>query len=317
MTGRTGIRLWVAVVVIPLLVSCTPSVRLPGPLTGAPALSEDYFLARDGARLPLKSWLPDRGRPSAVIIALHGFNDYSNFFATPGSWLAARGIASYAYDQRGFGAAPGRGYWPGTAALIDDLTSLIELIRDRHPETPVYLLGESMGAAVIMVATTGDRPALNVAGVILSAPAVWGRSTMPWYQTTALWLSAHTMPGLTLTGRGLKIVASDNRQMLLALGRDPLVINKTRIDTLYGLTGLMDAALAAAADLKLPSLILYGKQDQIIPKEPTERMLASLPIDTSGRRKIVTYENGYHMLLRDLQAEVVWSDIADWVGGGL
>ncbi len=323
MTGRRAIRIWAAVLIVPVLLSCAPVTRLPGPDLAAPALNGDHFLARDGARLPLKSWLPDgvrpttraTARPTAVIIALHGFNDYSNFFDAPGAWLATRGIASYAYDQRGFGAAPGRGYWPGTTALIDDLGTLNALVRARHPGVPVYVLGESMGGAVALVAASGERSGLNVDGVILSAPAVWGRATMPWYQTGALWISAHTVPGVTLSGRGLKIVASDNIEMLRALGRDPLVIKETRIDAIYGLTELMDAALEASARLVLPALILYGEKDEIIPREPTERMLASLPEAGKDRRKVVYYENGYHMLLRDLQAETVWSDIAAWIGG--
>ncbi len=315
MTGRRILAGLIAALVLPVLLSCAPITRLAGPDISRPVLGGDHFLARDGARLPLKSWLPKTGHPAAVVIALHGFNDYSNFFEAPGSWLAARGIASYAYDQRGFGAAPDHGYWPGTDALIEDLGTLGALIKARHPGVPVYLLGESMGGAVVMVAATRSPSTLAIDGIILSAPAVWGRLTMPWYQTSALWLSAHTVPGVTLTGRGLKIVASDNIEMLMALGRDPLVIKETRIDAIYGLTDLMDAALEASRTLALPTLILYGDKDEIIPREPTERMLARLPEAGKARRKVVFYENGYHMLLRDLQAEVVWTDIAKWIGG--
>ncbi len=314
MIRRRTIGVLATAIVVPVLLSCAPNIRPSGPDLGPPMLGEDYFLAGDGARLPLKSWLPKTAPPSAVIIALHGFNDYSNFFNKPGAWLAARGVASYAYDQRGFGAAPNRGYWPGAEALVDDLTALNRLIRDRHPGLPVFLLGESMGAAVVMVAAA-SKAAPGIDGVILSAPAVWGRATMPWYQAGALWLSAHTVPGVTLTGRGLKIVASDNNEMLLALGRDPLVIKETRIDAIYGLSGLMDAALAAADSLTLPALVLYGEKDEVIPPEPVRRMLASLPERGRDRRKVVFYRNGYHMLLRDLQAETVWSDIAEWIDG--
>ncbi len=65
----------------------------------------------------------------------------------------------------------------------------------------------------------------------------------------ALWIGARLMPGLTLTGRGLGIKPSDNIAMLRALSRDPLVIKETRVDTIYGLVNLMDAALAAAPRL--------------------------------------------------------------------
>ena len=68
------------------------------------------------------------------------------------------------------------------------------------------------------------------------------------------------MPGLTLTGRGLKIKPSDNIEMLRALARDPLVIKATRVDTIYGLVDLMDAALASAPRLDAPMFVMYGAQ---------------------------------------------------------
>jgi alpha-beta hydrolase superfamily lysophospholipase len=97
--------------------------------------------------------------------------------------------------------------------------------------------------------------------------------------------------------------------MRRALSRDPLVIRATRIDSIYGLTNLMDAALLHAGKLQLPTLVLYGKNDQIIPKEPTFRMLEKMPKTT----RTAFYEKGYHMLLRDLQREKPLTDIAVWI----
>lgn len=114
------------------------------------------------------------------------------------------------------------------------------------------------GAVVINAMTRPGKPA--VAGVILAAPAVWGRDTMPWYQTSLLWTLYHTVPWMTLTGKGLKIMPSDNIEMLRALGRDPLVIKETRVDAIYGLTNLMDNALGAAEKLDDETLLLYGQK---------------------------------------------------------
>ena len=108
-----------------------------------------------------------------------------------------------------------------------------------------------MGAAVILAAYgNGDRPEAD--GVVLSAPAVWSRDHMPFYQRGALWLGARTVPWMKLTGRGLEIRASDNDDMLRALGADPLVIKETRIDAIHGLVDLMDTALEAAPSLRSP-----------------------------------------------------------------
>jgi acylglycerol lipase len=288
--------------------ACSPQVNHPGKQVVKPKLENGYFIAGDGSTLPVRTWLPGNNPATAVIVALHGFNDYSNFFASPGNYLSRHGIACYAYDQRGFGGAPGHGLWSGIEAYTNDLTVFITEIRARHPGVPLYVLGESMGGAVTIVAMTGTN-APHVDGIILVAPAVWGRETMPWYQRWLLAVASHTLPWMQLTGKGLHRSASDNSEVLRALGRDPLFIKDTRIDAVYGLTNLMDEALSRAGKLHIPTLVQYGGNDQIIPKEPMFRMLEKMPRKT--RRAF--YERGYHMLLRDLQGEKPLADIAAWI----
>lgn len=288
--------------------ACSPLVNYPGADISAARIEKTHFITADGSLLPLRSWLPRDTPVKAVIIALHGFNDYSNFFTSSGDFLSSRGIACYAYDQRGFGSAPGRGLWAGVEAYTKDLTAFAAVVRKLHHNIPLYVLGDSMGGAVTIVSLTGSNPP-DVDGAILVAPAVWGRDTMPWYQRWLLAVGSHTVPWMELTGKGIKITPSDNIEMLRKLGRDPLVIKATRIDTMYGLTNLMDAALARAKQLNLPTLVQYGEHDQIIPKKPMLLMLEEMPTTT---RKAF-YKNGYHMLLRDLQGEKPLTDIAAWI----
>ena len=297
-----------------LLAACTARVQEPANGAARPAspptLSEDAFIAADGLSLATRVW-PAQGAPSAVIVAVHGFNDYSNAFAAPGAWWAARGITTYAFDQRGFGRDPRAGVWPGTAPLVRDLCTVIAKVRASHPTAPVYALGASMGGAVIMVAATepGCRDVAALGGLILVAPAVRGRSTLNPLYRTALWLGAHLAPWATVTGRGLGITPSDNVEMLRALSADPLVIKETRIDAVLGMVNLMDAALAAAPRIRLPTLVLYGANDEIIPPRPTRLMLDKW----EGPVRVALNPTGYHMLLRDLGAEAAWRDVLAWV----
>ncbi len=290
--------------------NAVPPAGAPTP----PALAERELVLHDGAHLPLRVWRPD-GKPRAIILALHGFNDYSNAFAGPAADWARQGIATYAYDQRGFGEAPERGRWVGAPRLVADVDAAARLLRQRYPTTPLYLLGESMGGAVAIAAVSGATGAAlpPVDGMILAAPAVWGRATMNVFARVALWTGNELFPGMTLTGRGLHIKPSDNIEMLRALARDPLVIKETRVDTLKGLVDLMDLALAAAPRVSLPMLLLYGERDEIVPKEPTRLWVAHLPEGAHGPRRIAWYAEGYHMLLRDLEAPVVIRDVASWI----
>lgn len=291
--------------------ACAPLVIETGPADRRPWLVDDrWALMDDGMRLPLQVWRPP-GETAAALVALHGFGDYSNAFAEFGPTMAQAGVAVFAADQRGFGRSGRWGRWHGIERMRADARALVALVRAELPGRPVYLMGESMGGAVAMLAMTEAGAA---DGAILSAPAVWGRRWMPAYQAWTLDLAAHTIPWLPLNPRGLPFKPSDNIEMLRRLGRDPLFVKNPRVDAVHGLVDLMDAAQDAAADVRGPLLVLYGGRDELVPKRPTCAALGKLrsrPAD-AGQFRVVLYPNGYHMLFRDLAGGRVVADIAAW-----
>ena len=283
------------------------------PLISSPQWRDTEFVMRDGTALPYSAWLPAEGlAPQAVMIGIHGFNDYRRAFELPGPYWAAQGMAVFAYDQRGFGAAPGRGIWPGQELLISDLEDVIAIARDRYPQVPIYLIGDSMGGGIALLAV--QRPNLQgtVQGVVLNAPAVWGAETFNPFYRWGLWLLAHTVPRWEVTSQGMKIQVSDNIDLLRSLGRDPLMLRGARIDVVYGLVNLMDEALKAAGALPLPTLVLYGLRDEVIPKTAICSLLIRMPEE---KRIFLFYPMGYHLLLRDHQAPTVWKDVWQWIAG--
>ena len=288
------------------LAGCTPAIQGFEDATETPRLAKDTAIVSDGARLPLRVWRARHTR--AVIVAVHGFNDYSNTFSMISPWLNKRGITVYAYDQRGFGKTAQPGVWAGSEVMVSDLRKVASLAKRRHPRAPLYVLGVSMGGAVTMTAL--DGPGIPEAeGAMLVAPAVWGWQAMNPFYKSALWLAAHTVPSMTATGAGLGVQPSDNIPMLRKLGADPLVIKKTRIDSVYGLVTLMDQANDAASRIEIPVLYLYGRKDEIVPKAPTVDVAQRI----TAPKRFVYYKNGWHMLLRDKQRKQVWGDIAAWI----
>jgi alpha-beta hydrolase superfamily lysophospholipase len=258
----------------------------------------------------VRVWLP-AGPPEAVIVAVHGFNDYGAAFAGFGAYAAEHGVAVHAYDQRGFGTSPDAGFWPGSEVLVDDLAEALEAQRTAHPETPVFVLGESMGAAVTITMLAERGPGL-VDGTILSAPAVWGGDQLNLFYRAVLWTANQVAPGYRLTGEDLGVQPTDNREVLIALGRDPLVIKATRVDAIAGLVDLMDRAVESVPGVAGPLLILKGANEQIVPPGSQDALVVRL---TAAPCTVVTYPDGYHLLLRDLQRDVVWRDVLAWVGG--
>lgn len=266
---------------------------------------------KDVMNNPWHHWRTE-GPAKAVILALHGFNDYSNAFEFFAAYANQRDIAVHAYDQRGFGANEDAGRWPGTDRMVADLHRAAEELRQTYPDTPLYVLGESMGGAVTIVAAAGEE-ALAVDGLILVAPAVWGGDQFNIFYRATLWLASTVAPGWKLTGKGLEIWPSDNIDMLRTFSADPLVIKGTRADALAGLVGLMDEAQASLDQLDQDMLILVGEKDEVVPAGAFASMLSKL---NTSSCKDISYPNGYHMLLRDLQREIVYEDIKAWIDEG-
>lgn len=283
-----------------------------------PLLTKSTFISADGYLHPLKVWDAENGKHKAIVVCLHGFNDYSSSFKSLGKYLSTQNIKTIAYDQRGFGGTDSPGYWHGGSVMAEDLSSLVTLIKDKEEDMPVFVLGSSMGGGVVLKAlSTTD---LIVDGAILLAPAVRGRVVMPWYQRTTLWFAAHVIPWVQIGGgasiAGRTITPSDNILALRKMRKDPMIIKKTIIATAWGLVNLMDDALLASNELSANTLLLYGAKDEVIPPYAMKRMMDSLPKESGNITKII-YDEGYHMLLHDLQAERVLFDINLWIQDSL
>lgn len=306
-------RILLGVIVLSLNVlsldACTPPPRSGWHISNKPPDTTGYFAMADGTLLPYRAWLPD-GAPRAVVLALHGMNDSRDAWEYPAPAFTAAGIAVYSPDQRGFGDAPSRGRWTGSHEMAADARQMAQALRAQYPKTRLILMGESMGAAVLMVlATEPDPPPADA--YVLIAPAVWGRAQMNPLMRAGLWVLSNTVPAMTVTGGGgfVHITASDNRAALKRLSEDPLTIHATRWDTIRGLVNLMDTALSAAAKFQAPALFLYGGHDQLVPKRATTAMWRALPPEA----RTAYYPGGYHLLLRDHGRMTPVNDILAWI----
>ena len=285
----------------------TPTKLLPS--------SPTHFNTRDGSTLAARVW--NHSKPQHIVLGVHGFNDYSKSFERLAQHLAAETQATvYAYDQRGFGANPQPGVWPGSEELINNLRYIAAQLRERYPGLPLTVIGESMGGAVALIAAS-ETPGLAADQLILKAPAIWGAQSMPLYQRLSLYTMNLIAPEMSFTGRGLSslgIRPTDDPEVSRDLSRDPLVIKATRVSSLAAVTELMGRA---QTQTNLPSqrtLVLYGLRDKIIPPQPVCDWLTNLNSATPTVLKadFIVYKEGWHMLTRQLNTRETVEDIAHW-----
>jgi len=299
--------------VMALASACAPDFRERGASIAAPEFHDKAIIASDGHALPLTVW-PSVGKPQAIILALHGFTDYSNAFALSAPSWATQGITTYAYDQRGFGAnEPLR--WAGTDTYVTDARQALALLRHKYPDLPIFLLGESMGGAAAILAVTETDTAADVAdGLILVAPAVLDRPQLSEFEHDFLDVTVNLMPWAMSGKRGVPVPPTDNYDLLRAMGRDPLVQKEVRYDQVYGLLLMIEAASARIDSIDLPTLALFGGKDKILPKGAHDYFAShNTGQIATGQTEIHYFPDAYHMMLRDLEALPRREMVAAWV----
>ena len=111
---------------------------------------EGTFTGANQLNLYYQSWNPKQ-KVKGVVVIVHGLGGHSSKYNNIVHHLVDRDFAIYAFDQRGHGRSPGqRGYINSWAELRADLATFLQLVKSETKDCPRFLLGHSLGAAVVL-----------------------------------------------------------------------------------------------------------------------------------------------------------------------
>jgi pimeloyl-ACP methyl ester carboxylesterase len=232
------------------------------------------------------------------------------------------------YDQRGHGSS-GRG--DADHATIEQLAADLEsVLTARVPRGPVVLVGHSMGGMTVL-ALAQRRPELfgtRVAGVALVSTSSGGLADLDFglphlltrLRTAVLPLAAYTMrrrPALAERTRRLArdVVSAATWSLSFsstdvhpALGRyvDAMIAG-TPVDVIaefYPAIAGLDAGGAIEPLRRVPTLVLTGDADKMIPKAHSERIVEQLEGSEDGAPEFVVVPGAGHLVLLERPAQV-------------
>ena len=271
---------------------------------------EDRLTTRDGLNLYEQCWLPEQEAGAAVVV-VHGINEHGGRYAKLAEELNRHGYAVYAIDLRGFGRSDGdRALVRTFDEYVDDVELLLERVSARQPGKPVFLLGHSMGGAI--VALLGITRAPRVRGLILSAPAVLvAGGVFPVLRRLAS-LASMVWPTLRLTRLGCRFISRDPA-VVEAFRNDPLVFHG-RFPVRTGAEILCAAKrIQTHADrLTLPLLVLHGTGDLVADPRGSRLLVARAG---SSDKTLRLYTGLYHEVLSEPEREQVVTDLLAWLDG--
>lgn len=268
------------------------------------------FVAIDGDNIALQDWPLEPGKPvRAVVILIHGLGEHAGRYEQLADRLNDWGFAVRGYDQYGHGESGGaRGGLPTETRLLDDLVDIVDSTRARmEPETPLILLGHSLGGLVAArFVALALRP---VDGLVLSSPAL--DLGLGLVQKLLLAVLPKIAPNLRL-GNGLDpALISHDPAVVAAYRADQQVHDRISARLARFMADAGPATLALAPTWKVPTLLLYAGADKLVNPAGSRAFAAAAPKPMVSSR---CFEGLYHEIFNEIEAEPVFAELEQWLG---
>ena len=301
------------------------------------------FTARDGENLAIYNWhaarrtgagdsqLGDRyAGPRGIVLIVHGLGEHAGRYEGVAQLLLQMGFAVRGYDQRGHGRSDGqRGALPDDDALLEDLAEMVDEARIHgmpFPTTageleaenaaaknlPLIVLGHSLGGLVAArFAALNLRP---IEGLVLSSPALNPGFSL--FQKLFLAASLKFTPSITVSnGLNPKHLSRDP-EVVKAYLEDRLVHNKIspRLGQFIATAG--PATIAAAANWRTPTLLMYAGADKLVNPEGSRRFATLAAQSRTVKPGVVTakcFDGYYHELFNEPEPAPVFELLKTWL----
>ena len=274
----------------------------------------EYFRVSDNTEIFIRHWLPDK-KPQKAILALHGLGQHSGYHRRFGKSLARRGIAYYAFDMRGNGLTRTlHGDIPSIERLYDDVDDFIQYIRQRHPQSVVYVLGHSLGGAFAASWAAERNPMID--GLLILSPAMTATAApvppLNYLKGPAAWMFFPHRPVLEIDSRAYA------RERLSQIINIPEEVDFIVSDELHLRKLSMRFALAAnyfrkrtislAPHIQIPTLTLVGEADPA--RVGAKQFYDALTVTD---KSFILIPDVGHMILQIQETPLIVQEVLAWL----
>lgn len=269
--------------------------------------SEFEFKTFDGLSLFGQSWQPE-DRPRAVVCLVHGIGEHSGRYVHVADSLARAGYTLISFDLRGHGKSEGpHGHIPSYEAIMQDISSLLEVTNKKFPQLPLFLYGHSLGGNLVLNYVLRRQPHLK--GVIATAP--WLRLAFGppaskialGKMTNYIWPSFSQKSGLDTKA------LSRNLKVVHAYENDPLVHDRISARMFISAYQAGQWALEHASEFSLPLLLMHGGADRLISVEASREFTGKITKNCT----LKIWDGLYHEIHNEPEKEEVFKFLIDWL----
>jgi len=203
--------------------------------------------------------------PRAEVLLLHGIAEHSGRYEHVGTTLSAAGFSTRAIDHYGHGRSGGiRGHVPSFDTFLDDVEDNLAELREQG--RPVVLMAHSMGGLIAFLYCVSERPLPDV--LLLSGPALG--ADPPRWQTALAPILGRLRPKLFIKSDFDGAMLSTDPDVGNAYIEDPLRVDGATAGLGHAIFTAMKEANENLERLSIPTLVVHGGNDRIVPPHFTE-----------------------------------------------
>jgi alpha-beta hydrolase superfamily lysophospholipase len=270
--------------------------------------TESHITGSTGHLLFRRAWLPEI--PERIVVLVHGYAEHSGRYEHVGSQLANAGFAVHAYDQQGHGKSGGvRCHVRRFEHLLDDLEGFLATVRAEHASLPLFVVGHSMGGLVVAAYASQRTP--DVAGVVTSGAALALPEDISRGRILCARLLRWPAPRLSLPSGLDPESLSRDPAVVRAYLEDPLVHQRMTTSLACEMFAAMERTASAAAQVRVPILLLHGEEDRLCPVSGSRNFFDRLTVSS---RRLRIYPGLRHEIFNEPESVSVLDDLIDWIG---
>jgi len=270
-----------------------------------------YFENSIGEKIFSKYWMPEKGDVKGLVFIIHGFAEHCQRYESFAKDLNNQGLIVFSHDHVLHGENPG--YFleiTNYNQFIDDAKQHATLMKDKHPNLPMFLFGHSMGGCVSALLVKDNPNLFN--GVIFSSPMLVPNSQMTPFKVSVAKRLHTWLPRIPVGSLDPNQISSDENQVKKYID-DPLVYNgSVTLQTALQLYTMATEVQKCLKLINLPFLVLHGVDDEIVDISGSRNLMKS---SSSTDKSIMEFKGAKHELLHELNdiPETFAMNVKSWI----